>query len=146
MSAMAGAWAGSGDCGAGGDGARRLSSGRRSLAGRQAYVALGVTPEGTKDILGLWIETSEGAKFWLRVTAPRAGSSRCRGRHHPGIPGRNHPVADGRIRRNRHAGDWRRKLPSRTIRRPRRLPNNTASREVTSTLTSVRIMVRNRLV
>ena len=24
-------------------------------------------PEGTKDILGLWIETSEGAKFWLRV-------------------------------------------------------------------------------
>jgi putative transposase len=26
-----------------------------------------VTPEGTKDILGLWIETSEGAKFWLRV-------------------------------------------------------------------------------
>ena len=23
--------------------------------------------EGTKDILGLWIETSEGAKFWLRV-------------------------------------------------------------------------------
>ena len=21
----------------------------------------------TKDILGLWIETSEGAKFWLRV-------------------------------------------------------------------------------
>jgi len=31
------------------------------------YVALGVTPEGTKDILGLWIETSEGAKFWLRV-------------------------------------------------------------------------------
>jgi putative transposase len=24
-------------------------------------------PDGTKDILGLWIETSEGAKFWLRV-------------------------------------------------------------------------------
>lgn len=30
-------------------------------------VALGVTADGTKDILGLWIETSEGAKFWLRV-------------------------------------------------------------------------------
>ncbi|MFA6205694.1 MAG: IS256 family transposase [Methylocystis sp.] len=34
---------------------------------KAVYVALGVTPEGTKDILGLWIETSEGAKFWLRV-------------------------------------------------------------------------------
>ena len=28
---------------------------------------VGVTPEETKDIPGLWIETSEGAKFWLRV-------------------------------------------------------------------------------
>ena len=34
---------------------------------KAVYVALGVTPNGTKDILGLWIETSEGAKFWLRV-------------------------------------------------------------------------------
>src|SRR3982751_7068691 len=24
-------------------------------------------PDGTKEILGLWIEQSEGAKFWLRV-------------------------------------------------------------------------------
>jgi putative transposase len=34
---------------------------------KAVYVALGVTPDGTKDILGLWIETSEGSKFWLRV-------------------------------------------------------------------------------
>jgi putative transposase len=34
---------------------------------KAVYVALGVTPDGTKHILGLWIETSEGAKFWLRV-------------------------------------------------------------------------------
>ena len=34
---------------------------------KAVYVALGVTPDGTKDILGLWIETSEGAKFWPRV-------------------------------------------------------------------------------
>jgi len=34
---------------------------------KAVYVALGVTADGTKDILGLWIETSEGAKFWLRV-------------------------------------------------------------------------------
>lgn len=34
---------------------------------KAVYVALGVTADGVKDILGLWIETSEGAKFWLRV-------------------------------------------------------------------------------
>src|SRR6188472_2622118 len=34
---------------------------------KAVYIALGVQPGGTKDILGLWIETSEGAKFWLRV-------------------------------------------------------------------------------
>ena len=34
---------------------------------KAVYIALGVMPDGTKDILGLWIETSEGAKFWLRV-------------------------------------------------------------------------------
>ena len=33
-------------------------------------------------------------------SAPRAGSSRYRGRHHPGIPGRNHLVTDGRLHRN----------------------------------------------
>lgn len=31
------------------------------------YIALGIQPDGTKDILGLWIEQTEGAKFWLRV-------------------------------------------------------------------------------
>src|SRR5215212_10035604 len=31
------------------------------------YIALGVQADGTKDILGLWIENTEGAKFWLRV-------------------------------------------------------------------------------
>ena len=30
-------------------------------------VALGVKPEGIKDILGLWVETSEGAESWLGV-------------------------------------------------------------------------------
>ena len=24
-------------------------------------------PDGTRDILGLWIETTEGAKFWMKV-------------------------------------------------------------------------------
>jgi putative transposase len=31
------------------------------------YLALGVLPDGSRDILGLWIESTEGAKFWLKV-------------------------------------------------------------------------------
>ncbi len=31
------------------------------------YLALGVQRDGTRDILGLWIEGSEGAKFWMKV-------------------------------------------------------------------------------
>jgi putative transposase len=34
---------------------------------KAVYIALGVQADGTKDILGLWIENIEGAKFWLRV-------------------------------------------------------------------------------
>src|SRR3954469_1667631 len=34
---------------------------------KAVYVALGVRPDGTKEVLGLWIEQTEGAKFWLRV-------------------------------------------------------------------------------
>ena len=31
------------------------------------YLALGVLPDGSRDILGLWIENTEGAKFWMKV-------------------------------------------------------------------------------
>ena len=31
------------------------------------YIALGILPDGAKDVLGIWIEQTEGAKFWLRV-------------------------------------------------------------------------------
>lgn len=34
---------------------------------KAVYLALGVLADGTKDILGIWIEVTEGAKFWLRV-------------------------------------------------------------------------------
>jgi putative transposase len=34
---------------------------------KAVYIALGILPDGTKEILGLWIEQTEGAKFWLRV-------------------------------------------------------------------------------
>jgi len=31
------------------------------------YLALGVRADGSREILGLWIETTEGAKFWMKV-------------------------------------------------------------------------------
>ncbi len=36
----------------------------RNLA---CYVAIGVTLDGERDVLGLWFQRSEGAKFWLAV-------------------------------------------------------------------------------
>ena len=38
-----------------------------TVRAKAVYLALGIAPDGTKDVLGLWIEQSEGAKFWLRV-------------------------------------------------------------------------------
>jgi putative transposase len=34
---------------------------------KAAYLAIGVRLTGHKDVLGIWIEKEEGAKFWLRV-------------------------------------------------------------------------------
>jgi putative transposase len=34
---------------------------------KAVYIALGILPDGTKEVLGIWIEQTEGAKFWLRV-------------------------------------------------------------------------------
>ena len=34
---------------------------------KAVYIALGILPDGTKEILGIWIEQTEGAKFWHRV-------------------------------------------------------------------------------
>jgi len=34
---------------------------------KAVYLALGVLPDGSRDILGLWIENTEGAKFWMKV-------------------------------------------------------------------------------
>src|SRR6478752_3924753 len=31
------------------------------------YLALAVLPDGSREILGLWIENTEGAKFWMKV-------------------------------------------------------------------------------
>lgn len=37
------------------------------VVSKAAYTCLGIDVEGRKDILGLWIGESEGAKFWLKV-------------------------------------------------------------------------------
>jgi putative transposase len=39
----------------------------RQVKNKVVYVALGVTPEGEREVLGLWIANNEGAKFWLSV-------------------------------------------------------------------------------
>ena len=38
-----------------------------TVKNKAVYLALGVDREGHKDVLGLWIEQTEGAGFWLRV-------------------------------------------------------------------------------
>ena len=38
-----------------------------SVKNKAVYLALGMGPDGRRDVLGLWIEQNEGAKFWLKV-------------------------------------------------------------------------------
>jgi transposase-like protein len=37
------------------------------VSNKAVYLALGIQADGQRDVLGLWIEQSEGAKFWLKV-------------------------------------------------------------------------------
>ena len=37
------------------------------VCNKAVYLALGVRRDGSREILGLWIETTEGAKFWMKV-------------------------------------------------------------------------------
>ena len=39
----------------------------RMVKNKAVYIALGVTREGDREVLGLWIADNEGAKFWLSV-------------------------------------------------------------------------------
>ena len=56
---------------------------------KAAYIVVGITLEGYKDVLGLWIGEHESAKFWFtvfRTEEPgRPGHPRCRGRHLTGF-------------------------------------------------------------
>ncbi|MCA1701690.1 MAG: IS256 family transposase, partial [Actinobacteria bacterium] len=36
---------------------------------RACYLALGVTVDGERDVLGMWFQETEGAKFWMQVLA-----------------------------------------------------------------------------
>jgi putative transposase len=38
-----------------------------TVRNKAVYLALGITRSGSKEVLGLWIEQTEGAKFWHRV-------------------------------------------------------------------------------
>lgn len=38
-----------------------------TVKNQAVYLALGVAPDGTRDVLGLWIEQTEGARFWMKV-------------------------------------------------------------------------------
>ena len=37
------------------------------VSNKAVYLALGIRTDGSRDILGLWIENTEGAKFWMKV-------------------------------------------------------------------------------
>ena len=38
-----------------------------SVVRKACYLALGVTMEGERDVLGMWFQENEGAKFWMQV-------------------------------------------------------------------------------
>ena len=39
----------------------------RVVQSKAVYLALAIFPDGSRDVLGIWIEQTEGAKFWLKV-------------------------------------------------------------------------------
>src|SRR5438270_364192 len=38
-----------------------------SVQRRACYLALGIAMDGTRDVLGMWFQQTEGAKFWMQV-------------------------------------------------------------------------------
>ncbi len=73
----------------------------RTMKNKAVYVALGVTRDGRREVLGLWIAGNEGARFWLPVmNEPKNRGVKdmliARGRveglsrgHHRRLPGRH---------------------------------------------------------
>jgi putative transposase len=74
-----------------------------TVRAKAVYLALGVAPDGTKDVLGLWIEQTEGAKFWLRVMTELK---------RPAHPRRRGTVEGARVALEAFsASEWGRKYP-----------------------------------
>lgn len=48
---------------------------------KAVYIAPGILSGGTREILGIWIEQTEGARFAIIRAAPRTGARR----HSPGL-------------------------------------------------------------
>ncbi|MGB5147695.1 MAG: IS256 family transposase, partial [Porticoccaceae bacterium] len=46
---------------------RQIAPGRPSPHNKAIYLALGINLHGEKELLGLWLAETEGAKFWLSV-------------------------------------------------------------------------------
>ena len=42
---------------------------------KAAHIAVGVDLDGIKHVLGIWVQASEGAKFWAGVCAGIAGGA-----------------------------------------------------------------------
>ena len=38
-----------------------------TVSNKAVFVALAILPDGTRDVLGLWFQANEGAKFWAKV-------------------------------------------------------------------------------
>jgi putative transposase len=69
----------------------------RMVKNKAVYIALGVTREGEREVLGLWIADNEGAKFWLSVM------NELRNRGRPGHPDRRRGRTEG-LPRGDHRG------------------------------------------
>lgn len=62
-----------------------------AVRSKAVYLALAILPDGRRDILGLWIEQTEGAKFWLKVFTDLRARLR-------GHPDRGHRRVEGDAR------------------------------------------------
>jgi putative transposase len=38
-----------------------------AVSDKAVFVALAILPDGTRDVLGLWFQADEGAKFWAKL-------------------------------------------------------------------------------
>jgi len=45
----------------------RVGNNAGTVIKKCVYIVLGITPEGVHDVLGLWVEETEGSRFWLKV-------------------------------------------------------------------------------